>query len=127
MSAGRVIITDTEARRIAAISALMQSDQDGEALAAARKLVAALDRHGLRIAEVLMRALAPSPRMTLSYAEHQRQAAELFAAMAMAPDCWTEKEHKFVGDMRTVREPSEAQLAWLAALLEAVADREAAC
>ena len=86
MTAAIPILTDAEAGRIAAIAARLQSDHEGEIVNAGRMLVRSLDKHGLRLGDVLMRALKPvpvsptysayKPDPVTPMASHQRQARE---------------------------------------------------
>ena len=55
------LIDHREARKIAGIAGMITSPHDGEALSACRILTKALDRHGLRVGDVVERGLRPLP------------------------------------------------------------------
>lgn len=98
-------------QRIAAIAALIQSDQAGEALAACRALVAALDRHGLRIADVILTALAPMPDGGDRW--WQDRARDCLECEPWS-GCWSPRTRDFLREISWwPREPSESQRRWL--------------
>ena len=120
----RDVLDDRAAQRIAAIAALIQSNHDGEALAACRALVAALDRHGLRIADVILVALA-APAEDADY-WWQACACDCLDSEPFR-GCWSDRTRDFLHQMtKWPREPSPAQRAWLNNCAALVRDARAA-
>lgn len=115
MSAALPILAHAEVEKIAAIAARIQSDHDAEALTAARMLTRALDRHGMRIGDVIITALQPKPvyRPRRGVAQHTVRAA----GCLMRPHLYSPKELKFLRDLRSFRSLSEKQENWLDALV----------
>ena len=111
-----------EVHKLSAIAARLQSNHDGEVLSAARLLTRALDRHGLRIGEIVQRALepapeAPKPRRTRKPKPPQWK-LDAIACLAMPEGFWTSNQADFLLNVRSMTlSPSGKQLEYLAGLL----------
>lgn len=116
-----VVLGPAEVDKISAIASLMQSNHDGEALNAARMTCRVLDKHGMRIGDVLAYALGRGP--TQQAVPPQRSAAgSSHAAMVRRclsfPDLFNEVETKFLADVGRLRSLSRKQGEWLVRLFE---------
>jgi hypothetical protein len=127
VSFDRRILDESAARRIAAIASLIQSPVDGEALAAARKLVKALDRHGLRIGDLLISALAPQPAPSVPGPPWWQAAALECVDNEPWAGCWPQRTIDFLDAMSGwPRPPSAAQRQWLENCLDLARSARAA-
>lgn len=107
------IIALPEVHKISAIAARLQSEHDGEVLSAARLLTRALDRHGLRIGDVMTRALEPlypppppKPKRKKK-AKPKRPQWQMDAAWAldMPEGFWTENQSDFLCNVVSMSAP----------------------
>jgi hypothetical protein len=105
MSAEHPILSPSEIAKIAAIAALMQSPADGEALAAARALVQRLDKHSLRISEVIAVGLSPTRHEEPTELNHAATAERCLQYAELFNDF----ELKFLTSIRGFRRISEKQ------------------
>ncbi len=124
------LITAPEVQKISAIAARLQSDHDGEVLSAARLLTRALDRHGLRIGEIVTRALEPPfppppprkpkrARKAKAKPRRPQWQADAFWALDMPEGFWTPNQQDFLRNMAAmVTPPSGKQHEYLDGLLK---------
>ena len=115
-------LASPEINKLSAIAARLQSNHEGEVLNAARLLTRALDRHGLRIAEIVQRAFepapeAPKPKRTRKPKPPQWK-LDAIACLAMPDGFWTSNQADFLLNVRSMTlSPSAKQLEYLAGLL----------
>lgn len=115
-------LASPEVHKLSAIAARLQSNHDGEVLSAARLLTRALDRHGLRIGEIVQRALEPAPEAPKPKRTRTPKASpwqiDAIACLAMPDGFWTGNQTDFLLNVRSMAQsPSPKQLEYLAGLL----------
>lgn len=120
---GLVVLDPAEVHKISAIASRMQSDHDGEALNAARMTCRALDKHGLRIGDVLAYALRrePAPARPASRPEPARPRSShitMVQRCLSSPNLFNQVETKFLIDVGRLRSLSHKQREWLNRLFE---------
>lgn len=115
-------LASPEVNKLSAIAAHLQSNHDGEVLSAARLLTLALDRHGLRISEIVQRAFEPTPAapkpIRARKPEPPQWVLDAIACLAMPEGFWTRNQADFLLNVRRMTlSPSSKQLEYLAGLL----------
>lgn len=120
-------LTIADRRRIERTAALMDSDQDGEALGAVRALGRLLDRHGLKPADVVRAGLGAQPFMVKPGTSSPPTRADLRdvhrmrARMCLAyPGLLDEWERDFLGNIAVAARISDKQRQRLAAIFEKI-------
>ena len=116
-----VILDPAEVHKIASIAARMQSDHDGEALSAARMTCRALEKHGMRIGDVLAHALRrePAPRHVRPEPVQPRSSHMTMVQRCLSfPNLFNQIEMKFLFDMGRLRPLSQKQREWLNRLFD---------
>lgn len=111
-----------EVHKLSAIAARLQSNHDGEVLSAARLLTRALDRHGLRIGEIVQRAFEPAPEAPKPRRTRTPKASpwqiDAIACLAMPEGFWSANQADFLLNVKGMAtSPSAKQLEYLAGLL----------
>ena len=118
-----VILDPAEVHKIASIASRMQSDHDGEALSAARMTCRALDKHGMRIGDVLAYALRrePAPRHVRPEPVRPRSSHMTMTQRCLGfPNLFNQVETKFLLDVARLRSLSHRQQEWLNRLFDRV-------
>ena len=116
-----VVLDPAEVHKISSIASRMQSDHDGEALSAARMTCRVLDKHGMRIGDVLAYALrreqAPRP-VRPEPARPRSSHVTMVQRCLRFPNLFNQVETKFLVDVGHLRSLSSKQTEWLNRLFE---------
>lgn len=113
------LLKTPEVHRLSSIAARLQSEHDGEVLSAARHLTRALDRHGLRISDIIQTALEIIPKEAEQVGlKDQQWHFDADICVAMPDEFWTVNQWQFLIKVRSMMlAPSAKQLDYLAGLL----------